>query len=116
MNENEDVESALRPKLLAVLSNSQKCAYLRIELAGIVDWREPSVKAHCYLERDGPLAVGCYEAIDKIRARLHTEHIPNVRAIAQLLSGNSPANPSHKAWVSYTRAMFSQDWITLNVS
>ena len=63
LNEIDDIGSALRPKLLDVLNNSQKCASLRIELAGIVDWGEPFVKACYFLEGDGPLAVDCYEAI-----------------------------------------------------
>lgn len=104
LNENDDIGSALRPKLLDVLNNSQKCASLRIELAGIVDWGEPFVKACYFLEGDGPLAVDCYEAIERIQAGLRTEHIPNVRAIAQQLSGKVAGDPSHEAWVAYAKS------------
>ena len=104
LDENEDIGPALRPKLLEVLRNPQKCAYLHIELAAVVDWGEPFVKACYFLEGDGPLAVDCYEAVDRILAGLRTEHIPNVRAIAQLISGKPPADPSHEAWISYARS------------
>ena len=41
---------------------------------------------------------------DRNLAGLRTEHIPNVRAIAQLLSGKPPADPSHETWISYARS------------
>lgn len=84
-----------------MLNNTQKSACLRIELAATVDWGEPFVKACYYLEGDGPLAGDCYEAI---QAGLHTEFIPNARAIAQLLSGKPPNDQSHEALVTYARA------------
>ena len=37
LNENEDIGAAIRPKLLGMLTNSQTNAYLRIELAAVVD-------------------------------------------------------------------------------
>ena len=37
LNENDDIGSALRPKLLDVLNDLQKCTTLHIELAGVVD-------------------------------------------------------------------------------
>ena len=103
LTENEDIGMALRPKLLAVLNTSQKCTCLRIELAATVDWGEPFVKACYYLEGDGPLAVDCYEAMDKIIIGIRTEYTPNVRAVAQLLSGKPPTDPAHEAWVSYAK-------------
>ena len=104
LNENDDIGPALRPKLLDVLSNPQKYAHLCIELASIVDWGEPFVKACYFLEGDGPLAVDCYEAVERIQAGLRTEHIPNVRAIAQKLSGKAQGDPSHEAWVAYGKS------------
>lgn len=65
-----------------MLNNPHKCVQLCIKLAGIVDWGEPFVKACYFLEGDGPLAVDCYKTVERIQAGLHTEHIPNVRAIA----------------------------------
>ena len=101
------------PSYLRCWKNPQKCAHLHLELAAVVDWGEPFVKACYFLEGDGPLAVDCYKAV---LAGLRTDHIPNVRAIAQLLSGKPPADPSHEAWISYARRCFSQGWITMNVS
>ena len=85
LNKNEDIGPAIRSKLFGVLSNSQKNACLRVELAAVVDWGEPLnfVKACYFLEEDGPLATECYEAIERIRSGLHTEHIPNGRAVTQ---------------------------------
>ena len=99
--ENDDIGSALRPRLLDVLNDLQKCASLQIGLAGVVDWGEPYAKACYFLEGDGPLAVDCYEAIKRIQAGLRTEHIPNIRAVAQRLSSKAAGDPSHEAWVSY---------------
>ena len=68
-----------------------------------MDWGEPFVKACYYLEGDGPLAVDCYEAINKIVVELRIEYTPNVRAVAELLSGKPPTDPAHEAWVSYAK-------------
>ena len=84
LTENEDIGMAK-----AVLNTSQKCTCLRIEVA---DWGEPFVKACYYLEGDGPLAVDYYEAMDKIIIGIRTEYTPNVRAVAQLVSGKSPTD------------------------
>lgn len=85
------------------MNDQQRCAYLCIELAATVDWGEPFVKACYSLEGDGPLAVNCYEAVDRILTGLHAEYIPNVRAVAHMLSAKPPADPVHEAWVSHAR-------------
>ena len=104
LNENDEIGSDLQPKLLDVLNDVHKCASLHIELAGVVDWGEPFVKACYYLEGDGPLAVECYEAIERIQAGLHTKHIHNVRAVAQQLSSKVAGDPSHEALVTYSNS------------
>ena len=116
LNKNEDIGPAIRSKLFGVLSNSQKNACLRVELAAVVDWGEPLnfVKACYFLEEDGPLATECYEAIERIRSGLHTEHIPNGRAVTQRLSGKAATDPAHEAWVLYV--VLNQVWTTLNAS
>jgi len=63
-----------------VLNNPQKCAQLCIELAGVIDWGEAFVKTCYFLDRNGPLAVDCYEAVERIQAGLHTEHIPECKS------------------------------------
>ena len=88
LNENDYIGSALRPRLLDVLNDMQKCASLNdIQKCARAYWcyglGEPFVKACYFLEGDGPLAVNCYEAIERIQAGLHTEHILNIRVIAQ---------------------------------
>ena len=40
--ENEDVGPALRPKLLAFISDPQTKSKLQIEIAATVDWGSPS--------------------------------------------------------------------------
>lgn len=87
LNANEYTAPALRPKLLGVLNCPQMSACLRRELADIVDWGELFVKACYFVEGDGPLAVDCYEAIDRILAGLRIPNVHvHVRAIAQKLS------------------------------
>ena len=64
----------------------------------------PFVKACYFLEGDDPLAVDCYKTVERIQAGLHTEHIPNVRVIAQQLSGKAQGDPSHEAWVAHAKS------------
>lgn len=99
--QNVDIGPKLHPKLLSFFSDSQKQAMLRIELATTVDWGEPFVKACYFLEGDGPLTLDCYEAVEKVSTFLHVAHTPNVRAVAQLVSGASPGDPRHAQWVDY---------------
>jgi hypothetical protein len=64
---------------------------LQIELAAIVDWGEPFVKATYRLEGDGALAFECYEVIDTIRAFIQSGTTPNVQAVADRLSCGVPS-------------------------
>ena len=43
------------------------------------------IKACYFLEGDGPLALECYEAMEKVSASLRVGNTPNVDAIAQRL-------------------------------
>ena len=61
LERNEDVGLATRQKLLPLLKDVQKCSILRIELAAVVDYGEPFVKATYNLEGDGDLVFTCYE-------------------------------------------------------
>ena len=56
-------------------------AFLQLELAAAVDWGEPFVKATYFLEGDGPLAVECYEAVQKVSEAVRVGHTPNVLAV-----------------------------------
>lgn len=103
LTENEDIGPALRPKLLIMLNDPQKNALIQLEMAAAVDWDEPFVKACCSLEGDGFLALDCYETIDQIVLSVSTEHIPNVRSIAEKLSGQPVMNSQHEVLVNYAR-------------
>lgn len=69
----------------------------------MVDWGEVFVKGCYELEGDGPLSLKCYETINEMLASITTEYIPNVRAIAERLSAQSPSQPKHEQWVDYAR-------------
>ena len=89
--QKEDLGSpATRAKLLAFITDPQKRALLEIELAAVVDWGAPFVKATYTLEADGALAMECYEIVDTVRAAIHAAHTPNVQAIARKLAASVP--------------------------
>ena len=54
---NNDVGSAIRPKLLEILAATQKRNLLRTGLAGVVDSGEHFVKVTYQLEGNGPLVL-----------------------------------------------------------
>ena len=85
--ENAHMSPATRAKLLNYFSDSNKNKLLQVELAAIIDWSEPFVKATYKLEGDGPLALHCYEVIETIKAYIHASHTPNILAVAEMLSG-----------------------------
>ena len=71
---------------MAFFSNGTKRLTLQIELAAIVDFGEPFVKAMYQLEGNGPLALDCFEIVDGL-SRLC--NVPNVEAIAKKLANGS---------------------------
>ena len=78
LRQYDDIGPTTRPKLLSFFADQQKLALLQLEIAATVDWGEPFVKATYFLEGDGPLALECYEAIQKVSETLRTGHTPNV--------------------------------------
>ena len=90
------------PRLKLYFISKTTCLFLFYIFA--LPYKNINLQKLFNLEGDGPLAVDCYEAVDRILAGLRTEHIPNVRAIAQLISGKPPADPSHEAWITYARS------------
>lgn len=81
--QNEEIGSpATRAKLLAIVANAQKKAFMELELAATVDWGQLFVKATYLLEGDGPLAVECFEIIKTVQAAIQAAHTPNVVAVA----------------------------------
>ena len=79
-------------------TDPNKKALLEIELAAVVDWGAPFVKATYALEGDGALAVECYEIVHTVRAAIHAAHTPNVQAIARKLVGSIPALQQQLVW------------------
>ena len=53
LKENSDVGAAFRPRMLAILQDATKSAYLRVELAVVVDAGKQFVQATYNLEGDG---------------------------------------------------------------
>ena len=104
LRENEDLGPNLRSKLLAFFDNPRVTSELRVEIAATVDWGEPFVKACYTLEGDGPLSFICFEVIEKVKAAIAVENIPNVRGVANMLSRQPPQHPHHEQWVTYARA------------
>lgn len=82
-----------------LLSDPQKPAYLKRELAAVVDVGEYLVKATYELESDGPLCLTCFEVISVLTAAIQTSHFPNLEAIARMLATGSP-NLVQK-WIDY---------------
>ena len=56
-----------------------------------------------FLEGDGPLALECYEAIEKVSASVRVGITPNVRAIAQRLSGAQLSDLRTQQLVAYAK-------------
>ena len=92
LTENNDVSPATWAKLLTFFSHPNKKVCLHIQLAAIIDWGEPFVKATYKLEGDGPLVLQCYEVIDTVRAIIKAANTPNLLAVAEKLSGGVAHN------------------------
>ena len=96
---NPEMSPATNQKLLQILQNLTTKAFLQVELAAVVDAGEAFVKATYNLEGDGPLVLTCFEVLSTLTAGIQVGHYPNVQAIAQALSGGSPA--VLQQWVDY---------------
>ena len=96
LSENTDVAPKSREKLLNLI-RTQSCKLL-IELAVDVDAGEPFVKATYNLEGDGPLALECYDILNKVKAAVKVRHWPNTAAIAKKI-GNQQLTEQH--WMKY---------------
>ena len=99
---NPEMSPATNQKLLQILQNLTTKAFLQVELAAVVDAGEAFVKATYNLEGDGPLVLTCFEVLSTLTAGIQVGHYPNVQAIAQALSGGSPA--VLQQWVDYIKA------------
>ena len=52
-----------------------------LELAAVIDYGEPFVRATYNLEGDGPLALSCYETVQEIVTFIEADNAPNLNAI-----------------------------------
>ena len=91
LEENEDVGQATRKKMLDILHDTQKQGLLQIELAATVDGGLPLVQATYRLEGDGPLALTCFEEVDKVFKAIQVAHFPNLNRVVDRLSGGQAA-------------------------
>jgi len=98
---NDDASPVTRGKLLAFFSNGTKKSTLQIELAAIVDFGEPFVKATYRLEGNGPLALDCFEIVDSLSTSIRLCNVPNVEAIAKRLANGSPT--AKQKWIDHAK-------------
>ena len=93
--------------LLGIIHDSDKLAHLKIELAAelaaTVDIGEPFIKACYCLEGDGPLALHCYESVEKLLTSVRIGHMPNVNATVQSLTGKLITDPQSIKWINYAK-------------
>lgn len=66
LEENEDISPASRTKLLAIPCDSQRKAYLLVEMAITVDAGKVFVQMTYDLEDDEPLMLQCYEKLETV--------------------------------------------------
>lgn len=102
LRQNVDIGPATRPKLLSFFDDRQKLGLPQLEIAATVDWT--FVKTTYFLEGDGPLALDCYEAVEKVSAAVRTGHTPIVEAVAQRLSGASLTDVRCQTLVAYAKS------------
>ena len=74
----------------AILDDPLKSACFQLELAVTIDAGRPFVQATYRLEGDGPLALVCFEELDKLLQAIRVAHYPNVTRISQLLAQGQP--------------------------
>jgi len=80
-----DIGPQTRPKLLGYFDDPQKIRHVKLELAAVVDYGVPFVKATCNLEGDGLKVLSCYETVQEIVAFI----VPNLMATIRDASPNN---------------------------
>ena len=83
LQENVDVSPATCGKLIEILTNSSKKAFLMVELAVVIDIGEHFVKATYSLEVDGPLVFNCSEILSAVNTAV-------ISQMPSLSSSNCP--------------------------
>lgn len=101
---NENLGSPhIRSKLLAIFADTQKRAYLEIELAAVIDWGKPFVSATYSLEGDGPLIMSSYEIVETVKSAICVSDTPNVRGVIRRLSSSMPTFQRSQNLFEYAR-------------
>lgn len=77
-------------KLIATLNDPTDKPKLMMEMAVIVDYAEPLVKATYTLEADGAVGLVTYKTIQELRASLQAPALPNATALRTLFSSGAP--------------------------
>ena len=98
LEKHDEIAPITRAKLLELLNDARKKAFLQMELASVVDAGEPFVKSTYTLEGDGPLVFKCYDHIQILIAGIDNPHYPNVIALAQRLSTRTHTT---QQWTQY---------------
>ena len=96
--DSEGFSNSTRAKLLKILTNTQQCVLLRIELAAVIDAGKPFVSGTYKLEGNGPLALQCYEIINSITAVVELAHYPNVKAVISSMTSDPSAQQHLKSY------------------
>jgi len=71
LQEQTELCTATRRKLLQILEDPTKSSRLQVELAAVIDAGEQFVKATHLLEGDDPLAMKCYEIVSNLFSGIH---------------------------------------------
>ena len=102
LEKHDEIAPTTRRKLLELLYDGKKAAFLKMELASVVDTGEPFVKSTHILEGDGSLFFKCYDQIQILKAGIDNAHYPNVNAIAERLSTRGHTS---QQWKQYVRLL-----------
>lgn len=89
LRSNDEFSATTRSKLIMILSDPQKRALLKVELAAMVDFGLQFVNTTYKLEGDGPLVFQCYETVSALTVAVNMASYPNLNAIAKELSAGN---------------------------
>jgi hypothetical protein len=106
--QNDDWAPRTRQKMLSILQDGTKKAYLQIEMAAVVDTGREFVKSTYKLEGDGALVLDCYECLQSVIASIHISNFPNVDAIIREISTDPSTQQQLKL---YALSCVNLDWI-----
>ena len=76
-------------KLLSILQDLREKKLLQVKIAVTIDAGMPFVRATYNLDRDGPLALTCYDTINALNMATRQAHYPNLDAIAAHIAASN---------------------------